>query len=90
MPRQVEVGTVASPKTGKGYLNSFQDDRLLEPAARQEAFRERLQRFLADGGKLDDVIELQPLLPDLLQLNPVPNPPQAVSCGMQVLSLGSL
>merc|ERR1712146_738612 len=52
----VDVGFQAAPRTGKGYLNSFQDDRVVEPAARRDAFEQRLAHFLASGGSRSDMI----------------------------------
>merc|ERR1719183_3279499 len=58
--RPVDVGLQVSPTTGKGYLNTFQDDKLFEPAMRQAAFAKRLESFLVNGGSLSEIIELTP------------------------------
>jgi len=58
--RPVEVGTEASPTTGRGYQNTFQDDRIVDLPSRQEAFFKRLQAFTAIGGSFANVTELRP------------------------------
>lgn len=76
--RPVDVGTLVAPRTGKGYLNTFKDDRLCEPGARQQAFNERLRRFEAAGGSLSDIIELVPI-----PMDEAPNPVMPDNCASQ-------
>jgi hypothetical protein len=57
-PRLAEVSS-SSCSSGKGYLNTFEDDRLTDPKERALAFASRLQTFLEMGGTFVDVIELR-------------------------------
>lgn len=62
--RPVDVGTAIAKRTGRAYLNTFKDDGIKEPAARREAFSDRLNRFFNEGGKIEDIIELHPVQVD--------------------------
>lgn len=59
--RPVDVGKEAAPATGKGYLNSFQEDKLLEQTGRQQAYAKRLEAFLASGGDYKEIREIRPV-----------------------------